>query len=192
MTEPITITLGVPRERGAEAARLMPIGAVCAIVDWPLAPDDCETTLMPELARRLVRALAACGHVAFRYDEPDTSFALYAPPLPPLGGRLVESVRNLLGSGSDHCGVAVTASAQGAERLFDYGGWSYAQQAALAFDPASDPTPIIAAVRADLDWRDRALPAAARLLFGPGHDGAFAVLAAADVEWLRRFEAALA
>jgi hypothetical protein len=71
-------------------------------------------------------------------------------------------------------------------------GWSYAVQAAVVFDPDADLLPILGALRQGLDWRQRPLPDSARLLFGPGHDGDFAVIASADDVWLQRFKAALA
>ena len=192
MSGPVTVTPGVPRERGIEAARLIPTHASCALIDWPIPPEDCETALLPETARTLARALAACGHVAFRADDPDPAFLHYQPPSPSPGGRLLEEVRGLFGAGTDRPGLAVAATPEGVARLFDFGGWSYAVQAAIVFDPAADPAPILAALGDSLDWRARPLSAPARLLFGPGHDGAFAVVAAADPTWIERFQAALA
>lgn len=174
--------------RGAEAARICPLNAVSALLDWPLPPDDFDDAILPDAAVALSTALAACGRVAFRYDDPLAGAEMF---LPPQKRSIIAWGLGLAGFGPDIFGIAVASEPAIVAALFAYGGWSHAIQAALVFDPAADPAPVLAGLRQGLDWRRRALPAGARLLFGPGHDGAFGVIAAADPVWLARFEAAL-
>ena len=185
----IEIADGVAANRGAEAARLLPLRAVRATVDWPLPPDDSEETILPDVVAALSRALAACGSVAFRYDEPLEGATIYHPPPKQ---SVKDRLLGLAGLGNELFGLAVALDPAVIGALFAYDGWSFAVQSALVFDPAADPSPILDALRLDLDWRGRTLPEGARLLFGPGHDGDFAVVAAADPVWLERFKAASA
>ncbi|MGO4871103.1 MAG: hypothetical protein ACLPGW_10915 [Roseiarcus sp.] len=188
MTAGIEIAEGVAADRGVEAARLKPRNAVCATVDWPLPPDDGEETILRGVVAALSRALAACGSVAFRHDGPlEGAKSYHPPPTRSVEDRLLD----LAGLGEDSFGLVVATDPTAVAALFAYGGWSCAAQAALVFDPAADPAPILDALRRGLDWRRRTLPDGARLLFGPGHDGDFAVIAAADPAWLGRFKAAL-
>ena len=192
MTAGIVITDGVAANRGAEAARLCPEHTHCATLDWPLSPADSETTVPSDVVAALSRALAACGSVAFRSDEPpEGADTFYPAGHRSAAERLRNGLRNLVGLGDAPFGLVVTTNPAAISALFAYGGWSYAAQAALVFDPAADAEPVLDALRLGLDWRRRLLPAGARLLFGPGHDGDFAVIAAANPEWLARFKAAL-
>lgn len=181
----IEVVDGVAAARGSEAARLVARDAVCATVDWPLPPDDAEEAIRPDVVMALSRALAACGHVAFRHDEPSKAF-LPAPPRP-LGKRLLD----LTGLGDAPFGLSIATDAAGVAALFAYGGWNCAVQSALVFDPDIDPSPVLGALGGGLDWRHRALPSGVRLLFGPGHDGDFAVVAAVEPVWLAHFKTAL-
>jgi hypothetical protein len=188
MTAGIQIVEGVAVDRGVEAARLLPRNAVCATVDWPLPPDDKDGTILPDVVAALSQALAACGKVAFRYDDPLEGAEIYDPPAK---ATLKTRLLDLAGLGEDSLGLVVASDPAVIAAMFAYGGWSYGVQAALVFDPDADPLPILDALRQGLDWRQRPLPDNARLLLGPGHDGDFAVIAAADAVWLKRFEAAL-
>lgn len=189
MTPEIDITDGVGTGRGIEAARLQPLDAVCATLDWPLSSDDDgDATIPPAVAAALGQALAACGLVAFRQDDKPYGALFYEPPLKTsIMDRLLDSV----GLAPDHFGIVIVANPADIAGLFAYGGWSLAAQAALVLDPEADQVPIVAALRQGLDWRSRPLPPGARLLFGPGHDGDFAVIAAADGYELERFKRAL-
>ncbi len=187
MKASIEITDGVP-PRGTEAARLEPLRTVRATVDWPLPPEDSEDTVRPDVVSALSSALVACGKVAFRYDGPLAGAETSIPPAPrSIANRLLD----IAGLGGNAFGVAVASDPAVAAALFAYGGWSYALQSVLVFDPEADPAPILDVLRQDLDWRGRALPDGVRLLFGPGHDGDFAVIAAIDPSWLERFKASL-
>ena len=184
MKASIQITDGVPA-RGTEDARLEPLRTVRATVDWPLPPEDSEDTVPPDVVATLSRALAACGKVAFRYDEPLTGAEMSIPPAP---RSAVNRFLNMAGLGRDSFGLVEPTVVAA---LFAYGGWSYALQSVLVFDPDIDASPILDLLRQDLDWRGRTLPDGVRLLFGPGHDGDFAVIAATDQSWLDRFRAML-
>ena len=184
----IEIVDGLSEGRGIEAARLVPRQAVCATVDWPLPADDSEELLRPDVIVALSRALAACGNVAFRHDSPMGGALLYEPPL---SRSIKDRLLDIAGLGDDTFGLAVASDPDAIGALFAYGGWSYAVQAALVFDPATNPAPILQALREGLDWRRRPLPDGARLLFGPGHDGDFAVVGASNGIWIERFKAAL-
>ena len=184
----IEIADGLGEGRGTEAARLVPRAAVYATVDWPLPADDSEESVRPDVVAALSHALAACGSVAFRHDTHLAGAVLHQPPP---ARSVMGRVLDVAGLGEDTFGLAVASDPAVVGALFAYGGWSYAAQAALVFDPACDPEPILAALRDGLDWRGRTLPQGARLLFGPGHDGDFAVVAASDTGWLEQFKAAL-
>jgi hypothetical protein len=184
----IQIVEGVSVDRGVQAARLAPRHAICATVDWPLPPDDSDGTMLPHVIAALSQALAACGKVAFWHDGPLAGAERYDPPA---RATLKTRLLGLAGLGDDSCGIAVASDPAVIAAMFAYGGWSFAMQAALVFDPEADPLPILGALRQGLDWRQRPLPAGARLLFGAGHDGDFAIMAAADDVWLKRFKAAL-
>ena len=179
---------GLGEGRGTEAARLVPLAAVYATVDWPLPADDSEESVRPDVVAALSRALAACGSVAFRHDTHLAGAVLHQPPP---ARSVMGRVLDLAGLGEDTFGLAVASDPAVICALFAYGGWSYAAQAALVFDSACDPAPMLAALRDGLDWRGRSLPQGARLLLGPGHDGDFAVVAASDIAWLERFKASL-
>lgn len=188
MTAGIELVEGLAANRGAEAARLVPLHATCATVDWPLSSDDAEETVRPDVVALLSQALAACGSVAFRHDHPSGDRGVHqSTRRRSLKDRLID----VAGFGSSSFGLLVATDPVIIANLFAYGGWSYASQLALVFDPDADPAPIMAALRESLDWRNRLLPAGVRLLFGPGHDGDFAVVAAADPSWLSRFKAEL-
>ena len=188
MVASIEVTESVIAGRGAEAARLRPLHATCAIVDWPLPPDDSDVTVLPEIAAALGRALTACGTVAFRYDDP-LDGVLSSRPAP------TRTIRDWLldqfGAGRERLRLVTASDPAVVAALFAYDGWGVTMQAALAFDPACDPAPILDALDRGLDWRGRALPLGARLLLGAGHDGAFAVIAATERVWLERFGDAL-
>ena len=174
--------------RGIEAARLISVHTVCAFVDRPLPADGSEETVDLDVVTALSLALAACGNVAFRYDNPLSGAAIFQPPpTRPIKDRLLD----LAGLGDENFGLVVASEPSTIGALFAYGGWSYAAQCAVVFDPAADPAPVLHALRCGLDWRERKLPVGARLLFGPGHDGDFAIVAATDAAWLEHFKAAL-
>lgn len=191
-TQPITIVRRSPAGMGHEVERLVAIGAVCAVVEWPAPPPESDEPLPAPAAEALCRTLLAIGRLAFRWDTMPGSVgeACFFPaprrsPLERLADRIVPK------DGSVLFGVMTTADLAVASRLFSYGGWTEAVQAVLAYDPAAESGPIIEALQRGLDWRGRTLPAGARLLFGPGHDGAFALVAAADAATLNRFAALL-
>ncbi len=188
MSAGITWVDGVDAGRGAEAVRSVPLDAPCATLDWPLPDAACEQSVAPDVAAALGHALAACGTVAFRHDRPVPGALLYQPPP---ARTLLTRLLDVAGLGPDDFGLVVAAAPSAVEALFAHGGWSYAMQAALVFDPACDPAGFCAALRGGLDWRRRRLPDGARLLFCPGHDGDFATVAASDQAWLGRFKAAL-
>ena len=156
-------------------------------MDWPLPPDDFEDTVLPDVAQALSHALAACGRVAFRCDDPPPGTDTIPPRPSPLT-RVRDKVLGWAGLQDGPFTIAIASDPVAIAALFDYGGWSLGWQAALAFDPTADPAPIFGALQRGLDWQKRNLPPGARLLFGPGHDGAFAVVAAADATWLARFK----
>lgn len=187
MKASIQITDGV-LARGMEAARLEPLRTVRATVDWPLPPEDSEDTVRPDIVAALCRALAACGKVAFRCDEPLAGAETSIPPTP---RSVVNRLLDIAGFGGDAFGLVVASEPTIVAALFAYGGWSYALQSVLVFDPDINASPILEAVRQEPDWRGRTLPDGVRLLFGPGHDGDFAVIAATDESWLERFKAML-
>jgi hypothetical protein len=185
----IEVTLGVSASPRSEAARLQPQNAVYATVNWPLPPDDGEETILPDVVAALSHALAACGSVAFRYDDPLEGATLYQP-----GPRssIINRVLDIVGLGAaDSFGLVVSNDPATIAAMFEYGGWTLTMQMAVVFDPSANPAPILTALRGGLDWRERTLPESARLLFGPGHDGDFAVVAAANTTWLERFKDAL-
>ena len=181
------MTQGLARGYGVEAARLQPQDTVCATLDWPLPPGDGEDAILPDVVTALSLALAACGRVAFRYDEPLKGADAFDPAP---GRSILHRLLSFFNLGEYLFGIAVVSNADQVKALFEC-GWTFAVQSALVFDPAADPAPIIAALRGGLDWRGRTLPEGARLLFGPGHDGDFAVVAAANTLWLQRFNDAL-
>jgi hypothetical protein len=183
----ITISECNAVDRGGEAARLVPTHAVLAAMDWPLPPDDGEETILPGVVAALSQALAACGIVAFRCDEPLEGATLYDPAPP---RSIVNRLLGFAGFGENSFGLVVATDPAVIAALFDH-GWSDAWQAAIVFDPAADPSPVLQALRRRLDWRGWPLPDGARFLFGPGHDGDFAVVAASDPIWLTRFKSAL-
>ncbi len=158
-----------------------------ATVDWPLDQGEGEGTISASVVYALSSALASCGYVAFRYDEPLDGAVLY---LRPPSRTLVSWLRYKAGFGETLFGVVEAADHDVIAALFDF-GWTYAMQAALVFEPNADRANIFNALRCGLNWRDRPIPAGARLLFGPGHDGGFAVVATSEPTWLKRFESAL-
>jgi hypothetical protein len=189
---PITIVRGYPGGMGHEVERLVAAGAACAVVAWPAPPPDSDDALPEPAAEVLCRALLAIGRLAFRWDAMPESLdkARFFPaprrsPLECLASWIMPSDDAVL------FGVMTTGDPAVASRLFTYGGWTAAVQAVLAYDPGADSGPIVAALQRGLDWRGRRLPAGARLLFGPGHDGAFGLVAAADAATLDRFAALL-
>jgi hypothetical protein len=187
MRADITINDRIAAARGAEAARLVPENTVWATIDWPLPPDDCEETILPGVVTALSQALAKCGSVAFRSNEPLDGAIIYHPAPPrSIKNRLLD----LAGLGENLFGIIVATDPAVIAELFDE-GWNYAMQAAIVFDPEADSLPIFNALRRGLDWRGQNLPDGARLLFGPGHDGVFAVIAASDPVWIVRFKRAL-
>lgn len=182
---------GLGSNDGVEAVRLMAEDSVGARLDWPLAAPDTERVAV-DIAMAVAAALVACGTVAFRADEPIAG-ARWAPP-PRIGplARTARLVGRALGvPAPDRAGVVVSDSAAIAASLFDFAGWTAADQRALVFAPGSGETVIAAACDVD-DWRGLRLPPGVRLLLGPGHDGDFAGIAAADADWLERFRQALA
>lgn len=188
MTVLITVTDDVPADCGAEAARLTPLQTVRAKVDWPLVAGDSEDGMRPEVVACLSRALAACGKVAFHCDQVLDGAEITIP----IASRLItDRLLDLAGLGGKTVSVAIASDPIVIAALFTYGGWSYAAQSALVFDPDVDPMPIFNALRQGSNWRGRMLPKGVRLLFGPGHDGDFAVVAAVEQSWLERFKTAL-
>ena len=187
MTSLIQVVDGVP-PRGVEASRLKPLRTVRATVDWPLPSENSEDRVRPEIVAALSRALAACGSVAFRYDDHLPGAAISIPRAP---RSVVNRLLDVVGLGGHAFGLAVASDPGVVAALFAYGGWYFAVQVALVFDPEIDPAPILDLLRGDRSWRGRPLPDGVRLLFGPGHDGDFAVVAAADRAWLERFKSAL-
>ena len=157
-------------------------------MNWPLPPDDFEATVLPDVTTVLSHALAACGRVAFRCDDPPPGTEAVLPR-PSLLTRMLDGVLGCAGLRDGPFTIAVTSDPAAVAALFDYGGWSLGWQAALVFDPVADPSPVLGVLQRGLDWRQRDLPPGARLLFGSGHDGAFAVVAAPDAAWLARFKA---
>ncbi len=88
-------------------------------------------------------------------------------------------------------GVLATGDETLARNVFAWDGWSVGMQAVLVHDPAADLVPIVQALQHGMDWRGRALPPGCRLLFGSGHDGGFALIAAPSVERLDGFIASV-
>ena len=184
----IVLTEALDPKRGVEAARLRPENTVIATIDWPLEPGDPENTVTSEVAAILSYALTSCGTVAFRYDEPLAFAATQSLPPPRTFGS---EIRHSLGLDKTVFGIVTATDRAVVEALFGYGGWSYAMQAALVLDPAGNPAEALEALAQRLDWRGHGLPLSTRLLFGPGHDGDFAVVAASSRFWLNRFKDAL-
>ena len=139
----------------------------------------------------LCRALLRSGHVAFRWEgsAPPAGATLYPEPARPWVSAVL--VRLLRSDASATFNVVTTGDESVARNIFEWGGWRVALQAVLAYDPAHDATRIVQAVQQGLDWQRRALPPGCRLLFGPGHDGGFAVVAGASLDLLDRFIADL-
>ncbi len=188
----VTLRRGSGRDDGVELGHLAARGGVLARLDWPLASPDTEG-IAADIAWAVAVALCACGRVAFRADAPNGD-ARWLPPRH-VGSvtRGVAAVGRALGvSAPDRAGVLITESPAVAATLFDFAGWSAADQRVLVFAPDdAGENDIVAAVREVDDWHGRSLPAAARLLLGPGHDGDFAGIAAAETSWLDRFADAL-
>ena len=188
----ITITLHPHLDRGHhEIARLIPAGSPWAFIEWPLPPDGGESPILRATADMLCRALLRSGRLAFRWDDdeqaPDGEQRFFPKPARPILGRLTGGVLPL-GHDDDAFGVLTTEDPDVAAALFAWSGWIWAGQAVIVFDPAlEDARSVITAVRHGLDWRRRPWPSGARLLFGPGHDGAFAAVAGVDAQALERF-----
>ena len=175
---------------GREADRLVVRDAAVGVVDWPVPAND-DGDFPAAVARQLVAALLVCGRLAFRWDASPPPGESRPHPEPPRS--ILQIAKRAFGSPSALTfGVLETSDPAVALSLFDYGGWAQGSQAVLAFDPALQNTSsLVAALQGGIDWRKRTLPHGARLLFGPGHDGAFAVVAAAGLEQLDQFARAL-
>ncbi|HEY4251614.1 MAG TPA: hypothetical protein VGM87_10450 [Roseomonas sp.] len=198
---PITIIPGPPSGMGVEAEALVPIGARCAVIEWPMPPDEADANGIPAAsADILCAALLRAGSLAFRWDDtaPPPSedgtryFPAPTPWRPPRSwlGRLLDAfrLRDLWLPGWAPHSVLTTSHPAIARLLAIHDGWTVSQQAVIAYDPAiTDPLPITAALQEVRDWRRHGLPPGARLLFGLGHDGGFGVAAAPDPTTLRRF-----
>lgn len=189
----ISVRPGIDADDGIEAMRLHAAGAVHACVEWSLPADEDDGPVPRDVAERIAAALCACGTVAFRADAPAGASDWYPPQKPAAVSRVSGTVARLIGlSAPLRSGVIVSNVPATVAGLFDFDGWTPCDQIVLAFDPETDHGAIVEAVRGVDDWSERALPAGARLLFGPGHDGAFAAVAATNAGWLDRFAIALA
>lgn len=174
--------------QGFEIERLMPSGTISALIEWPLPPGDSDETMTPLTAAVLCSALLRSGHIAFRWDDAASGMGgtfFPEPPPPSLKTRVMASL--LHGSLPATFGVLVTDDEIVARNLFVWGGWSLGGQAALVYDPAADPAPIVDALQHGMDWSGRTLPPGCKLLFGSGHDGGVALVAASSVEVLNQF-----
>lgn len=174
-----------------EIERLIPAGAPWAYLDWPLPPPDHDGPITAPTIAMLCAALCASGRLAFRWDAdepPPAGECRFFPPRPrTVLADLAESVLHLGGGGGDH-GVLTTGAPSVAAALFSWHGWVWGGQAVLVHDPAiADPDAVLAALRHGYDWRDRPWLSGVSLLFGPGHDGASAAVAAADAAALDLF-----
>lgn len=188
MTSPLlTITRGAPSSRGLEIERLRALGTSQALVEWPTPPDDGDEAISPIAAAILCRALLRLGNVAFRWDEdgPVAGGTLFPEPSASLVTRVAARLLH------DDARATFGAMASGDEavvrRVFAWDGWSVGMQAALVHDPAADLAPIVQALQHGMDWRRRTLPPGCRLLFGSGHDGGLALVAASGIGMLDTF-----
>lgn len=183
----LTITRGSPSSRGFEIERLKALGTRQALVEWPSPPADGDETISSPAAAVLCRGLLRSGHVAFRWDDGDPAAGGTFFPEP--SSSLVTKVAARLLH--DDARATFGAMASGVEtvvrRVFAWGGWSVGVQAALVYDPAADLAPIVQALQHGLDWRGRTLPRGCRLLFGSGHDGGLALVAASSIGILDNF-----
>ncbi len=177
---------------GREAARLAAKSSQCALVEWPIQSNDEDGGPASCVIDDLCRALLSWGRIAFRFDaaREETGTRFHQEPAASLMSRAVGSLAPELFS--PLFGVLSTSDATVARALFAYGGWSSGVQAAIAFSPvADDPTEVVRRLQRGLDWREEPLPAEARLLFGSGHDGGFAVVASSNPADLDLFETTL-
>ena len=182
MTSPtIFVETDWPGERGHEAARLCAKGFVHTIINWSLATGESASPMPPGVAEVLCRTLLASGRLAFRLDA--------APQVIGIGDRFIpEPMGNALGSLKRfflhlevRFGVLLTSDPRSAAEMFDFAGWTYAEQAALVLDPDVEASPeIIGHLQRSLDWKDFSLPSNVGAVFGAGHDGAFSVLSCRD------------
>lgn len=201
----LTVVHQQPSTLGAEAEQLVPLGASCAVLAWPMAAEDSDAheAIAQAAVDALHAALLRTGALAFRWDDssppPKGKDTRYFPEPrqagPPPGAPqswlthlrdvLRLSTRPLVGMTFS---VLTTSDPVTARLLFAHEGWSLAEQAVIAYDPStSDLMPIVQVLQHGLDWRRYRLPPGARLLLGLGHDGAFGVVAAAAPEILKAF-----
>lgn len=188
MTSPLlTITRGYPPSMGFEIERLMAVGTTLALIEWPLPPDDSDEAISPPAAAVLCRALLRSGHVAFRWDDGATAPGGTFFPEP--SSSVVTKVMARLLHDDAHAtfGVLATGDETVARNIFAWDGWSVGMQAVLVHDPAADLPSIVQALQHGMDWRKRTLLPGCWLLFGSGHDGGFALVAASSIERLDRF-----
>ena len=183
----LTITRGYPSSMGFEIERLRVLGTTQALIEWPLPPDDSDEAISPPAAAVLCRALLRSGRVVFRWDDgaPATGGTFFPEP----SSSLVTKVMARLLHDDAHAtfGVLATGDETVARNVFAWDGWSVGMQAVLVHDPAADLAPIVQALQHGMDWRGRTLPPGCRLLFGSGHDGGFALVAASSLEMLDDF-----
>lgn len=190
----VQIIPGGPDGWGVELERLMPPGAICAVLRWAQPGVDSDDHLPPEAAAALCAGLLAAGDLAFRWHDgqpaPAGARHVYREPAASVGERLLTASRLFFPNNADTARFAVicTDAPIVARQMFAWNGWEFGQQVALAFEPgATAEAAAVQALARGLDWRRRNLPAGTRLLFGGGHDGAFALVAARDAATLRRF-----
>ena len=168
-------------ERGHEAARLCADGFVHAIIDWSLPPEDSDSPLPPGVGAVLCRTLLASGRLAFRLDAPPQVMSVGDRFIPEPGASALTSLKRFFLGLDVRFGVLMTSDPRSAAGLFDFAGWTNAEQAALVVDPGAGVTPeVMGPLQRSLEWRGSVLPAHVRALFGSGHDGAFSVLSCRD------------
>lgn len=164
-----------------EVQRLIPTGSDWAVIDWPLPPDELDTAILPPTAHAICTALLGCGTLALRWFQDETTplgqHEIIAAPERTLIQRVASS---LLTPGNLHqVDVLATTDILSATALFAWGGWTLGAQAALVFDPEiADLDAVAAQLRHGLDWRRQEWLPGVKLLFGSGHDGGCAVIAA--------------
>ena len=188
MTPPLlTITRGTPSSMGFEIQRLRALGTTQALIEWPLPPDDGDEAISAPAAAVLCRVLLRSGHLAFRWDDgaPAAGGSFFPEPSSSLVTRVM--ARLLHNDAHATFGVLVTGDETVARNVFTWGGWSVGMQAVLVHDPAADLAPIVQALQHGMDWWERTLPPGSRLVFGSGHDGGFALVAAPAIEQLDGF-----